>query len=76
MDDCRTETLRTYENLLYPNMTAELDKSIPSYVWAALKDKARYMLTDPDFYTGASEDTLKHWKSISEGNAPDGFRVD
>lgn len=62
-----------YDNMLYPQYANSFEKTIRENVWKNLQNEAKKALEKEDQYT--SEEVIKHWQSIVDGNVPFGYKV-
>lgn len=61
-----------YDEMLYPQYEAKMDKTISKASWEALQAEAKKNLETADHFHPKVAD---HWKSIVEGNVPFGYKV-
>lgn len=61
------------ENLLYPQYDYKFDKTVSTEVWTSIQEKARKNISDNS--KGASEKVVARWKSIADGQLPNGFVI-
>lgn len=63
-----------YDDFLFPQYAYKYDKVLSADTWEAIqKEATRCLDEDSD---GASSNVINHWKNISEGVVPFGYRVE
>ena len=66
-----------YDNMLYPQYENKFcKKTISSYTWKSLQERARELLEETSAGEPAADRVIEHWKSIVDGVVPFGYTVE
>jgi hypothetical protein len=63
-----------YGNMLYPQYKNKFDKTISKETWEYLQKEASKLLAESNEIT--SPNVINHWKAITEGVIPFGYRLE
>ena len=61
-----------YDDMLYPQYSKRFEKTIPKESWEKLQETAKNLL---ETTSDASEDVIKHWERIANGEIPFGYKI-
>lgn len=70
-NDCGLR-LVDYDDMLYPQYAYKFDKVISKETWDAIQEQAKKNLETETMACGSA---IQHWKKITEGIVPFGYRV-
>lgn len=62
-----------YDDMLYPQYEYKFDKVIPKHIWDKIQEEANKNLSETDGMV--SKDVVAHWKSITDGKIPFGYKI-